>query len=1524
MSLLRVGARRSLSLIVAVAMVGALVAVVPALATPGVPPDITNVISSDQDIDPGETRFYKVAVIGYDVGGTWAFSGTGLTVDSVAVKGDAVRLSITASLTAEGGLRSLTATNPDGLFDTLPDAITVTGDNPPEESGDIAGHVFDDLDGNGVLDIGEPGLAGVSVTVTDSASTVHSVSTDANGDYSVLDLPVGTTTADYATPAGTTLTTGNDSQVLIITDGATTTAFDVGYQAIPSGDITGHVFNDTDGDGIEDAGETGLSGVSVTVTDSTATVHNVTTDASGDWSVLGLPLGNADVSVATPSGFTLTTGNDSQSATITDGGSATTAPVGYEPPAGTPPDITGVIGSNDIDPGTTRTFRFAVTDFDAAGTVTFSGTGLTATLTGVRTDSIRVSVTATSTAEGGLRDVIVTNPDGLSDTLVDGVLVNGDIPPPETGDVTGHVFADTDGDGIENNGEVGLAGVSVSFLDAGGNTLPASTDANGDFTITAEVGSGTLTVVQPANHTLTTGNDSQVLVVTDGGTTAAAPVGYEPGVVVQETFTDVAAAVGINFTHSEGGQCAPPIGVGSAWADVDNDGDLDLYVTNRDGANHLYMNNGGTFTDEAVTLGVDHTGIDSSATVFVDYDNDGDADLFVANSVGNTLWENQFVGSGVLSFVDVTTTANIADSGRVETATWGDVDGDGFLDLYIAKHMTCVGDNTDRLFHNNGDGTFTDWTTYLCAGGDPATCDDVNGLGFVAGMLDYDGDGDTDIYLVNDNIAGSWQPNKMFRNDGSDGGSGWVFTEVGSATNTDLSINGMGLGVGDYNNDGWLDLAFSDAAPGHLLMNNGDGTYSDASISSGVNAETAGAVGWGTAFLDYDNDGWQDLFFAHGTIGSVAPLANALLQNQGDNTFLNVSAATNMDDEARGRNVSLADYDADGWVDVYIGNYDVAPLLMHNDSATLGSTNGYLTVTVEGTESNRDGIGTVITATTSTGTQTQLISSGFNHGGGSQKAAFFGLGSDTSADVSITWPNGVVENLGSVSANQAIHRVEPATPVQEAFTDVASAVGISFTHSEGSQCAPAIGVGSAWADVDNDGDLDLYVTNRDGGNHLYINSGGTFTDQAGALGIDHAGVDSSATVFADYDNDGDADLFVANSGGNTLWENQFVGSGVLSFVDVTATANISDLGRVQTATWGDVDGDGFLDLYIAKHMTCVGDNTDRLFHNNGDGTFTDWTTYLCAGGDPATCDDVNGLGFAAGMLDYDGDGDTDIYLVNDNITNSWEPNKMFRNDGSDGGSGWVFTEVGAASGTDHSVNGMGLGVGDYNNDGWLDLAFTDAAPGHLLMNNGDGTFSDVSNSSQVNAETAGATGWGAAFLDYDNDGWQDLFFAHGSIGSVGPVANALLRNLGDGTFSNVSAATNMDDEARGRNISLADYNGDGWVDVYIGNYDVAPLLMRNDSALLGSTNNYLTITVEGTESNRDGIGTLISVTTSGGTQTQMISSGFSHGGGSQKAAFFGLGADATATVTITWPNGVVENLGSISGNQAIHEVEPAS
>ena len=266
--------------LVAIVLSAMLLAAVPAGAVPGVPPDITAIAESDQDIDPGETRTYRVLVTGFDAGGTWTFSGTGLTATVIKSRSGAVQLSVAAAESAEAGVRSLTATNPDGLADTFADAITVTGTTPPA-TGDLTGLVFEDVDGDGVLDAGESGLAGVAVVATAADDVQFAAVTDGGGEFALSGLAIGDATVVYDTPQGFTSTTGNTSQTVAIVEDAATSAQDVGFVAVLTGGVAGHVFFDADGDGIEDGSDSGLAGVAVSVTDAAGAAASTTTDAVG-------------------------------------------------------------------------------------------------------------------------------------------------------------------------------------------------------------------------------------------------------------------------------------------------------------------------------------------------------------------------------------------------------------------------------------------------------------------------------------------------------------------------------------------------------------------------------------------------------------------------------------------------------------------------------------------------------------------------------------------------------------------------------------------------------------------------------------------------------------------------------------------------------------------------------------------------------------------------------------------------------------------------------------------------------------------------------------------------------------------------------------------------------------------------------------------------------------------------------------------------------------------------------------------
>jgi hypothetical protein len=304
-----------------------------------------------------------------------------------------------------------------------------------------------------------------------------------------------------------------------------------------------------------------------------------------------------------------------------------------------------------------------------------------------------------------------------------------------------------------------------------------------------------------------------------------------------------------------------------------------------------------------------------------------------------------------------------------------------------------------------------------------------------------DNDNDLDLYIASDVVSAGY-PNILWRNDGPDGSGGWIFTDISAESFTDYSINCMGLGIGDYDNDGYLDLAFSHAQGGFLLRNNsGDGTFEDVSVPAGVRGLTtpAGdqAVTWGTVFFDYDNDQWKDLFYVRGMISAlITPQPDVLFKNNHDGTFTDVSVEAGIGDDRRGRSTSICDFNEDGFVDFFVGNYGWPCDLFQNDSKSLGNTNHWLRVTAQGSAdpllypggTNRDGIGARFYLETPDGlTQIWDISSGPTVGGGDDKAAYFGLGNHTTANLSVKWPTGVVEDLGPVDADQHIHVIE-STP----------------------------------------------------------------------------------------------------------------------------------------------------------------------------------------------------------------------------------------------------------------------------------------------------------------------------------------------------------------------------------------------------------------------------------------------------------------------------------------------------------------
>ena len=527
-----------------------------------------------------------------------------------------------------------------------------------------------------------------------------------------------------------------------------------------------------------------------------------------------------------------------------------------------------------------------------------------------------------------------------------------------------------------------------------------------------------------------------------------------------------------------------------------------------------------------------------------------------------------------------------------------------------------------------------------------------------------------------------------------------------------------------------------------------------------------------------------------------------------------------------------------------------------------------------------------------------------------------------------------------------------ATPTaQVTFTDVARSSGITFQHDNAATpekfLIETMGSGCAWIDYDQDGLLDLYLVNGAATNvytpghplssALYHNNGnGTFTDVTAKAGVGSNTLFGMGVAVGDYDNDGFPDLFVCGYGRSVLYHNN--GDG--TFTDVTSRAGVANTGLwASSAAWFDYDNDGRLDLVIANYVDwspernfycgdrgpgmrsyCHPDDFNpqppTLFHNNGDGTFTDVSKSAGLAAKPA-----NGLGIVT--FDYDNDGWQDIFIANDHM-----PNSLFHNNRNG-----TFSEVGyfagvAVSGDGQAEAGMGTDAADTTGNGRMDLVAVhlDMQLARLYQNMGDGTFEDATFRSRLSYATFHMSEFGTRFFDYDNDGAIDLFMANGHV--LDNIARyhadtkyaepkLMFRNTGHGIFQNVSDQLGPDflSPRVSRGAAIGDFDNDGDLDILVNNCGQTPQLLRNDG---GNRNHWMEILLIGAKSNRDGVGARVRVRSGDLTLYDQRKGGMSYQSAQDPRLHFGLGQRTKIdSIEILWPSGMDTKLTNIECNQIL-------
>ena len=462
---------------------------------------------------------------------------------------------------------------------------------------------------------------------------------------------------------------------------------------------------------------------------------------------------------------------------------------------------------------------------------------------------------------------------------------------------------------------------------------------------------------------------------------------------------------------------------------------------------------------------------------------------------------------------------------------------------------------------------------------------------------------------------------------------------------------------------------------------------------------------------------------------------------------------------------------------------------------------------------------------------------------------------------------------------------------QSAFIDATTQAGISHVYT-----GYEYGGGVACADFNNDGYLDLFVlAGRNKPNLLYLNKkDGAFAEIGEAAGLADYLLGVGA-VAGDVDNDGDLDLYVVNYlAANKLYLND----GNARFTNATVTAGVGDTGPGIGAAMADYNNDGFLDLYVINRS--ANQFSSLFYRNNGNSTFKDVTAETKTG--------VIGRSLGVGFFDYDLDGDQDLYVVDE-----FELDHLFRNN-NDG----TFSNV-TGSSQITKTDGMGIDFADYDNDGDFDVYIGDYNYDPLFRNNGDGTFTNVAR--QIGIDNDGI-GWGVNFMDYDNDGDKDVYVVNGALFMANrEKPNVFFKNNGDGTFARMGADFGLSFLGEGRGSVRADFNRDGYLDIFF------TCVIRGQSQLLmnkGGSNNWIALSLIGTKTNRSAVGARVEVVAGNLKQIDEVRVGSSYASMHPLELQFGLAGNAQIDkITVYWPSGATQTLTNVGVNQVLKITEPS-